>query len=327
MVRKSTRGGGIALIFLTSFCFFYYNIPIDQPSRSGATDSVVYPETIYLQCREGYGWGKTNSEGFYGSIEYHDDMKVDVLIMGSSMVEAYQVGQSQTVCSRLNDMLSDKTVYSIGRSGHYFTNCCSNLEAALEHYNPSSVVIEIGSVEYTADQLLQAVEGTVPEIAADYGGILELLAHNQFLRIVHQQLKQLGILMNKKDVPEPDAFDTEEGKQQYLDTLDGLFEKLAGLCNEKNTKLIILYRPATELAEDGQLEFETDPRYLQAFQDGCENHGIIFVDMTDPFMKMYEEEHMLPYGFSNTQVGNGHLNPAGHELVAEELCKTINYLD
>ena len=327
MVWENTCGGGIAFIILTSFCFFYYNIPIDQPSRSGATDNVVYPETVYLQCREGYGWGKTNSEGFYGSIEYHDGMNIDVLIMGSSMVEAYQVGQNQTVCSKLNDMLPDKTVYSIGRSGHFFMNCCSNLGAALEHYNPSSVVIEIGSVAYTTDELSDAVKGTVPEIAADYGGILELLAHNQFLRIVHQQLKQLGILMNKEDVPEADVFDTAEGKKQYLDTLDELFEKLASLCNEKNTNLIILYHPFTELTENGCLKFETDPRYLQAFQNGCENHGIIFVDMTDPFMKMYEEEHMLPYGFSNTQVGNGHLNPAGHELVAEELCKTINYLD
>ena len=45
--------------------------------------------------------------------------------------------------------------------------------------------------------------------------------------------------------------------------------------------------------------------------------------MTDRFVKEYEENHIIPYGFSNTTPGDGHINSAAHKMIAEELAKVI----
>ena len=50
-------------------------------------------------------------------------------------------------------------------------------------------------------------------------------------------------------------------------------------------------------------------------------NDIVFVDTGDAFLKAYENDYSVPYGFSNTTIGNGHLNQTGHRIVAEEFYK------
>ena len=37
----------------------------------------------------------------------------------------------------------------------------------------------------------------------------------------------------------------------------------------------------------------------------------------------YENEAVLPYGFTNTSIGSGHLNKNGHAMIAESLYEII----
>lgn len=41
--------------------------------------------------------------------------------------------------------------------------------------------------------------------------------------------------------------------------------------------------------------------------------------MYDTYAREYKEKLVLPYGFSNTKPGYGHLNEAGHQMVADVL--------
>ncbi len=41
------------------------------------------------------------------------------------------------------------------------------------------------------------------------------------------------------------------------------------------------------------------------------------------FLREYEENHLLPYGFANSAVGKGHLNRYGHAMIADELYKLM----
>lgn len=63
--------------------------------------------------------------------------------------------------------------------------------------------------------------------------------------------------------------------------------------------------------------------YLTVFGDLCQEQGILFLDMTDIFVQKYEENHILPHGFTNTHVGAGHLNKHGHEMIAKSLANVI----
>ena len=63
--------------------------------------------------------------------------------------------------------------------------------------------------------------------------------------------------------------------------------------------------------------------YRACFARMCADEGIIFVDMTDDFVSLYEEQHILAHGFVNTGVGVGHLNRYGHEMIAKRLAQII----
>ena len=45
--------------------------------------------------------------------------------------------------------------------------------------------------------------------------------------------------------------------------------------------------------------------------------------MSERFLQAYEAEHILPHGFANTAMGQGHLNADGQRLVAEALYDAI----
>ena len=49
--------------------------------------------------------------------------------------------------------------------------------------------------------------------------------------------------------------------------------------------------------------------------------GIDVLNMREPFTKAYQHDHVMPYGFANTQYGKGHMNNVGHDLTA----KTFSY--
>ena len=56
-------------------------------------------------------------------------------------------------------------------------------------------------------------------------------------------------------------------------------------------------------------------------------HGVTFIDMSNPFIQMYQEEHHVPHGFATGKLGVGHLNAFGQAVVAKELAKVIENID
>ena len=209
---------------------------------------------------------------------------------------------------------------TVKAAGQFFPLYSRNLEASLERYKPAKAVIMVlDRLDYSAEELQEAIDGTLPKKEGNFGGILELLSRNQFLRIAYKQLNEY-IALNGRGSGEATAADPSSA----MEAMDRLLEKNADCCKEEGTGLIILYHPAVRLGVDGELLFETDPDAMQAFRISCEKYGITLVDMTDAFTRLYEEEHKLPYGFVSTQVGKGHFNATGDRLVAEELYAAIS---
>lgn len=58
---------------------------------------------------------------------------------------------------------------------------------------------------------------------------------------------------------------------------------------------------------------------MNLFHKICNKNGIIFIDETNAFEKLYTEKHILAHGFVNTSVGSGHLNKYGHQVIADSL--------
>ena len=115
--------------------------------------------------------------------------------------------------------------------------------------------------------------------------------------------------------------ETRKIDSEYIDILNQFLSKAASGVSSSGSKLIIFYHPTTEIDGNGNMINTTDQEALSAFQEACDNKGIIFVDMTPDFERLYEEEHILAHGFINTAVGTGHLNKYGHKAIAERMAE------
>lgn len=325
VLSKIFISGIFAFIILTGFCCFYYNTPVHYASPEGETDHRWEPNAVYSRWTEGFGWGKTNNDGYTNLFDYRDQMKIDVLIMGSSHMEALQIAESKSAASRLNELLPNDLVYNIGISSHNFTTCVCNLEAALEKYQPSKyVVIDTWRVDFSEDDILKMIHGEVEEIKSYTGGILGLLQRNQYLRLMYSQLGNWMKMLNKPTQGK-DVLDAAENDSQINNGIfvRELLSKLSLTVEKKGIKLVILYHPFITIDENGAMKILEEPFATMQFSQLCQEYGIIFLDMSERFLQEYEESYILPYGFVNTKVGEGHLNQYGHAMIADELYKLI----
>lgn len=260
--------------------------------------------------------------------DYDDNMKIDILIMGSSQMQAREVDIRQSTASMLNALLEDETVYNIGIAEHVFQICARNLRAALNKYRPAKyVVLVTQTVSFSDDEMAFATSTDAVRIKSfdNNSGIKGLLRRNQYLRLINQQ-----IVMYKRlqagDVEEVEDFesfsDLNTGNNESL--LTEMLQKISALAEEYGVRPIIAYHPSINIAADGTISFEDDPYTVAQFKRSCDDSGILFLNMSDRFKEEYENTYILPYGFSNTPVCQGHLNKYGHAMIADELYNLIS---
>lgn len=324
-ICKVLSAGLVAGIILTAFCFLYYNVPVHVKCEDKTTDYVWEKNKFYSRGTEGFAMGKTNNEGYMNRYDYNKSNNIEVLIIGSSHMEAYQVAKNESTASRLDDMLGGKKVYNIGTSAHDMMVCITNYNDALKKYKPSKyVVIETDSIRFNKTRIKNIIDGNYKELESYNGGIVGLLQRNPYLRLLYKQLK--GTNNEGEDVVNntPSEMDmigmTEEEKVLW----DKIIERISKESNKYGVKTIIMYHPTIQLKEDGSLLVNKDYSYTESYNDICKKYGIELLDMTNRFIVEYDNNKVLPYGFINSSVGVGHLNKYGHAMVAEELYDLIS---
>ena len=330
VLGKTVISGTIAFVFLTLLCYFYNNNPVSCENKDGSTDYKFEGNQIYFHGTEGFGRGKTNNDGFMNMFDYDDDMEIDVLIIGSSHMQALQVDMSQSAASKLNALMENETVYNIGVPSHLFLRCASNFRAAINKYHPTNyIVIETSSVSFSDEELALAISEEIPELPAVYIGrlekIVDLIRRNPYLSLLKEQIEEYVAIMqakdaeeakNSEDFAEPDTITNEN-------LLDDLLHKMSVLAEECGAKVIIAYHPDIYIDSDGTMNINADQNAIARFERLCDENGILFLDMSDRFKEEYESTYTLPYGFSNTPVGAGHMNKYGHAMMADELYNLI----
>lgn len=317
---KASIGGLIALGILTAFCMLYFNVPVHSDTIDGVTDYSWEKNKFHSRATEGFAWGKTNNEGYPNQFDYSQNSDIDILIMGSSHMEAFQVAMDESTASVLGNLLPHYTVYNIGTSGHDFLRCADNLTAAIDKYNPAKyVIIETSSLLFTTEQLTEAIQETIPDLPSHSEGIIGLLQKNPFLRLLYTQLQAFNgdsDTTNNSDK----AIASSRGSEELYNEL---LEKLWNTASKSGAQLLIVYHPHLMINQDNSVSALVDEELSTFFANICEKNNIKFLDMSDIFIKEYQEKYMLPHGFSNSSIGSGHLNKYGHEMIANALYMLI----
>ena len=306
----------IAFVVLNAFCYFYYHLAIHHDNDSGATDYKWTPNYSIRRGTEGFAVSRTNNDGHMNSFDWHPGDRVKILIMGNSHMEAGNVMTDESVASRLNSMLGDRSVYNIGTSGHHLVTIANNVRAAVRRYRPEKfIIINITSIYPSGEAIKKMLDGEYKRIPSYSGGIVGFLQKSDYLRLIWAQYKNFQRQhQTKKPQSEP-----EKNDWQLIGRMLAKVQRDAG----DGLGVIIVYHPSIKLDHDGKLNFTHEAEDVQHFAKICAETNIEFLDMSTRFAKEYEESHILPNGFINTPVGAGHLNREGHRMIADELYRMI----
>ena len=185
-----------AFVVLTLFYAFYENSPYSLICEDGVTNEKYRPYVPYCRMTEGLSYGRTNNDGYIDLRDYEEGMPIDVLVMGSSQMEALEVPQQYCTASQLDALLPEDVVYNIGISGHFLPICASNLKSAMQKYSPRKyVIIETGSIQFSQKELSDYIQdtGTSSKAIPDWhkSRLYVWLKSNPFIHFTVNRLNQI----------------------------------------------------------------------------------------------------------------------------------------
>lgn len=321
---KALLAGIISLAILSLFTLVYSNSGVHMENPSEATDYYWKSGQFKSTMSEGFSWMHMNQDGFNNSFNLADYDDVDILLMGSSHMEAGNISQNENTGYLLNQLLDGQIVYNIGMSGHTIYHCVKNLKAAAEYYNPQSyVIIETQNVSLDEESMRKVVGGIYPQIPSYDRGMIHKI--QEAIPAVLPIYRQIHNWKNSKFIAGTEGNSDRIEKsgcalQSYRQVLDR-FLKFANK-SANGRKVIIVYHPSLGVNPDGEYS-KKDAEEVTIFKELCDRNGIIFVDMQSDFENLYKEQHVLPHGFKNTAVGIGHLNKHGHKRIADRIAAII----
>ena len=335
---KAAAAGIAAIAILCGLLCFYDIVPVHEENKKGNTDYVWPANSVWVKATEGIAFGKFDANGF-NNITITDDP--DIIVLGSSHMEATNVMQSENAACLLSKKLEDRySVYNMGISDHNFFKVCQYLPVDLELFDPvpKVVIIETSTVRITKKKADKVISSSLGHVPSHSSGIVGMLQKIPFFRAVYHQVKRglLHLFMPESGSPsektekDADAGGNEDVKETKIKintaAYEEIFSYLMHMEEKYGTQIIIVFHPTEKLMEDGTIFFDRD-EHLRVFSSYAIEYGISFIDMSDRFEKMFYEENHVAHGFCTGKIAAGHLNKYGHAAVADELYNEICRLE
>ncbi len=323
----------VSFCIISVFCFFYCNYPIRLSSQTNSTDYYWQKNDLSIRGTEGFAYSKVDENGFVNTFA-NNIAEIDILLMGSSHTEGFNVCEKQNYAYLLNELFKnsgyDMCAYNIGISGHTTARCFNNLENAIKEFKPNDyVVVEATDLEIPLSDLKSLDSGTFEVLTSYDSGVIYTLQKSDFLRQVYSQmsnaLKQNNTNADtdvKSELGEAaNAIDDE--LEEYSLLLEKTIKKVSEISKKYDCQLIINYIPGLDFDYEGNvLDLQMDVKD-ELFVSLCEKYDIKLVNMYSSFVDVYNDTYHLPRGFSNTSVGEGHTNKYGHSAIANEIYRCI----
>ena len=343
--RKDKNGGHIktalhfALAFLLAgfilngLLYGYYKRPPKIDVEAG-TDKIWGKNSVIIDRTEGFGTVRTDSNG-YNNTFVPSDADNYILLMGSSHTQAINVNQDQNyaylLTERLREAGMNELVYNIGFDGNDFLAIIEHFGAAMEQFHDSdAVIVEIYKLDYSPDALRAALERrTSYDPSAGHSGLsvqtkaLNFAQSLPLVRLAHSRISSLRLsIKNAFTVKQPRTanpapLDTEAYRVAVFEIISEMKLQAGG------KPLILLYNSLVRLNSSGELVPEPWDEQLSALTWACAENNVHFHDMTDTYIKLFTEKNTAAFGFINAKAAEGHLNPAGHRAVADDLLVVV----
>ena len=321
---KTVLAGILAVAILCLIFTPYTFTPIHESNKQGNTDYIWPANANWFKMTEGISVGKFDANGFNNPEVIENP---DIVIVGSSHMEATDVPQDKNVAYRLNEIFEGKyETYNMGISGHTMTKLVKYLPVTVELFenDPKYIVMEISNSLIKQSAVDNIRNGTVAVDPSYDTGLIATLQKLPFIRLVYQQISGglLKLFMPSGSAPKAQAPDVIS-EEAY----DGMFTLIREALENSQSHLIIVYQPTAILQEDGSVIFDVNEETVGLMAEKSAAYGFTFLDMTEAYGELYETEQKLPHVFITGAIGEGHMNADGHNAMAIALAEVINQLE
>lgn len=319
----------VAVLIMNCLLYFYNRTTGWIDRDSGATLSIYKPNSSFLRSTEGRGFHKTDSRGYVNDVDrLADDY---VIAVGASYTQGKEVESGERYTDLLNEWLGytdEAYVYNVSQDGYFFPDIVRGFTPLVGEFpDASKIIIEIGTTEFSVDALQNALIQRSYDESQNGNNILSNISYSKKISMAIKEYSPLFYNINEKikNIKELNTDDSDTkikevsfDKDEYKASLEDDFDLMTSLYDGD---LIIIYHPTVEIDDNGMsvVEKETDA----IFQKVCDEYGVAFLDTSERFIKGYKDNNEVPYGFSNTSMGNGHFNKCGHRMMAEELLEVL----
>lgn len=323
-IGKALIAGVGAITCLSLFCLFYAYDGVHVTNPTGATDYIWEPGQLKTTMKEGHSWLFVDSHGFNNTNDYYWQSS-DILLIGSSNMEAMQVPQKRNTATILNDLLPNYTTYNIGMSGHTIYRCIDNIEKAIQTHKPSKyVVLVTDSIDLSIEEMQAVIDDKAEPIPSYNSGLIYKMQKIPAIKVIYKQITDWMAIQNKKI---ENNLVSSVDEKIYMQTLNEFLGKASSMTNQSDVTLIIVYQPMQSLGADGKITYNHQDKNVAYFKQACDIQNIVFCDLTSDFQNLYENEAKFAHGFNNTTVIGGHLNQDGHYVVANVIASKIKELE
>ena len=144
----------------------------------------------------------------------------------------------------------------------------------------------------------------------------------QFLKIILNNLSLRNIVNHLRFKPGPakKILDDQEEPAEFSDhDLSLILERLVLSFSQQTQSPItfIFVSPSLEIINNNVVMVNSKNKIIKKFRQACINNNIEFIDGNKIFEEKFKHTKILPIGFSNRYLLNGHFNEHGHKVLAD----------
>ena len=316
----------IAFCIVNLICFLYERPTGWFDTPSGPSLAGWRPGSLIVHGTEGYGVTKVDSNGYLNP----EGTLVDgyVLMMGSSHTQGKEVPSDKKYSVLVNDYFTQDDgilyTYNISSDGNFLPSLIQHFLAAVEAFPMAKIVtLEIANTDFSEIELENALhqvsynpESSIANQAAQLSSLGKLKnGIKEYLPLLSLLKKKMETSMAAKS----DVTAVERDSAHYGILLEQAMERIR---DQFDGRIVFIYHPSLEFDDSGAVSIAYSETWL-LFQNACQAHNVDVINMGPAFLEYFENTKQLPYGFSNTTPGAGHLNKVGHGLIAQRLIEFL----
>ncbi len=344
--------GFVALLELSERSSTYFDL-----TPYADTETVRYRAGATIRWgREGYGVTHIGPHGMIAAKPLGDGPRV--LFLGDSYTEALQVDDAEKFTEACQSLYNQQfpqqpsTTLNFAVSGQGAAQHAADLPGLARVYRPRIVVAQLSVYDFWPADAKRKIP-TQPAFLTEQNGALaigrksfnapanwrqQLMRGRLFSTYARASWRLQNLLRPQAESGSeaaPDAATSTKDEAyfaEYRAITEFLLKQLAQTAQASGAQLTVLYTPKTPLLQNGRIirdeaEFGAQhTREREILFAACRELGLPVWNPTARLIKYYDETGQFPVGFANTQPGYGHLNPAGHRIVAELLSENLRQL-